>query len=232
MVNAIIADDNKDFCMALANELNVTKDIKVIEMMSDGNRIIQEIKKLNPEILILDLKMPGKNGLQIIEEIENESIETNVIVVSGETSYIEKLRQSKKVVGYLQKGMGFKQICLEIEEKAKELDEKSMDQQILEYLFDLGFTSSNRGTFLIRDCIRYFLLTNKYDCNVKDLFKMVANKNVVASYTVKNNVHTSTKVAWKSGNQNYIIEKMKLADKEELSPKKVITMSKYYINID
>ena len=70
MINAIIADDNKDLCMLLANELNTTKDIKVIEMLSDGSHVIQEIKRLHPQIIILDLKMPGKNGLQIIEEIK------------------------------------------------------------------------------------------------------------------------------------------------------------------
>ena len=45
MVNAIVADDNKDLCMALANELNVTKEIKVLEMISDGTKVIQEIKR-------------------------------------------------------------------------------------------------------------------------------------------------------------------------------------------
>ena len=79
MVNAIIADDNKDLCMTLANELNVTKEMKVLEMINDGTKVIQEIKRLKPEIIILDLKMPGRNGLQIIEDIENDdSIETNI----------------------------------------------------------------------------------------------------------------------------------------------------------
>lgn len=56
--------------MTLANELNVTKEMKVLEMINDGTKVIQEIKRLKPEIIILDLKMPGRNGLQIIEDIE------------------------------------------------------------------------------------------------------------------------------------------------------------------
>ena len=52
MVNAIIADDNKDLCMTLANELNVTKEMKVLEMINDGTKVIQEIKRLKPEIII------------------------------------------------------------------------------------------------------------------------------------------------------------------------------------
>ena len=49
---------------------------------------------------------------------------------------------------------------------------------------------------------------------------------------MKNNIHTSTKAAWNTGNQQHIIEKLKLGATEALSPKKVITMSRYYIDID
>ncbi len=63
MINAIIADDNKDICILLANELNSTKDVKVIEILSNGANIVQEIKRLHPEIIILDLKMPGRNRI-------------------------------------------------------------------------------------------------------------------------------------------------------------------------
>ncbi len=96
---------------------------------------------------------------------------------------------------------------------------------------DLGFTTSNNGTFLMRDCIRLFLINGKDDCKVKELFKTVAESNMTATYTVKNNIHNSTKVAWNIGDKNYIVNKMKLGATEELSPKKVITMSKYYIDI-
>lgn len=70
MINAIIADDNKDLCMLLANELNTTKDIKVIEMLSDGSHVIQEIKRLHPQIIILDLKMSGKMDYKLLKKLK------------------------------------------------------------------------------------------------------------------------------------------------------------------
>ena len=83
MVSTIIADDNKDICITLSNELNITSDIKVLEIIDDGAKIIPEIKRLKPEMIILDLKMPGRNGLQIIDDIENDdSINTKVVVFS------------------------------------------------------------------------------------------------------------------------------------------------------
>lgn len=232
MVNAIIADDNKDFCMMLANELNVTKEIKVIEMLSEGTKVIQEIRRLQPEILILDLKMPGRNGIQIIEEInEDSSIKTKIIVISGESKYIAKLVKYKCVISYIGKLYEMKEISFRIQDQAKEIEKNGLNQVILDYLLDLGFTTSNNGTFLIRDCIKQFLLTGRDECKVKELFQFVAEANMLQCYTVKNNVHNSTKVAWNIGDKNYIVNKMKLGATEELSPKKVITMSKYYIDI-
>lgn len=107
-----------------------------------------------------------------------------------------------------------------------------MNQEILEYLLNLGFSTSNQGTMFLRDCIRIFLLKRKEECKVKELFKIVADINVIDSYRVKNNIHTSTKKTWNLGNREYIINKLKLGATEEISPKKVITMEFYYIDID
>lgn len=234
MINAIIADDNKDLCMTLANELNVTKEMKVLEMINDGTKVIQEIKRLKPEIIILDLKMPGRNGLQIIEDIENDdSIETKVVVFSGEMNYIAKAKNYNCVISYLTKILCFEEIVLRIQQIAQDIGGKSINQKILEYLLDLGFSTSKQGTTYLKDCIRIFLLKREEECKVKELFKMVANTNGVPSYRVKNNIHTSTQTVWKKlGNQEYITDKLKLGYTEEMSPKKVITMAQYYIDID
>lgn len=177
MINAIIADDNKDICILLANELNSTKDVKVIKILSNGVNVIQEIKRLHPEIIILDLKMPGKNGLQIIDDIENDvSINTKVIVLSGEMNYISKVRDSRCVVEYISKAKSFKDISLQIKNIANKLSKKSIDQIVMEYLLDLGFSTTNTGTLLLKECIRIFLIKRKDDCKVKELFKVVARK--------------------------------------------------------
>lgn len=233
MVSAIVADDNKDLCIALANELNVTKEIKVLEMISSGTKVLPEIKRLKPDIIVLDLKMPGRSGLQIIDDIERDSsIKTKVIVFSGEIDYITKVRKSNCVITYLTKSLCFKEVCLRIQKVANEIGKKSMNQEILEYLLNLGFSTSNQGTMFLRDCIRIFLLKRKEECKVKELFKIVADINLIDSYRVKNNIHTSTKNAWNLGNREYIINKLKLGATEEISPKKVITMASYYIDID
>lgn len=233
MVNAVIAEDNKDLCIAIANELNVTKEVKVIAMIKEGTRVIPEIKRLHPDIVVLDMKMPGRNGLQIINDIENDaSINTKVVIFSGEISYIAKVQNSKCVISYILKGTNFKEVGLKIQTMARQMGSKNLNQEILEYLLDLGFSTSNRGTSFLRECISIFLLQRTDECKVKELFKRIADSSGVNAYIVKNNIHTSTKIAWHLGNRRHIIDKLKLGETEEISPKKVITMAKYYIDID
>lgn len=233
MINVIIADDNKDLGISLFNYLNDTKDIRIIKYLSTGNNVINEVKKLKPEVLLLDLKMPGMNGLQVIDKLEEEKLNTKVIVYSGEDRYISELRDTNCVVGVINKASGLKHCKNELIRIAKEISSKTLKQQCFEFLLDLGFSTSNRGTYFLRDCICLFLLQRRDDCVVKQLFKKVADINKLpASYIVKNNIHTATKVAWNYGNRDTITNKLRLGATEEVSPKRIITMAKYYIDID
>lgn len=88
--------------------------------------------------------------------------------------------------------------------------------------------------FCVEECEKQ-LKTLKYEyehicINKKNIKKraIYANTNWVPSYRVKNNMHTSTRTVWNLGNQEHIIDKLKLGYTEEMSPKKVITMAQYY----
>ena len=233
MVSTIIADDNKDICITLSNELNITNDIKVLEIIDDGAKVIPEIKRLKPQMIILDLKMPGRNGLQIIDDIENDdSINTKVVVLSGEQTYITKLRDAKCVSHYLQKGDCFKENGRIIKKVAKEINGKSLDKEIYDYLYDLGYTQTNQGTELIKECIKAFLLRKNYDIKIKELFKFVSEKKSIEYLKVKNNIFKATKVAKDSKEEEYLVYKLKLGKTSEMSPSNVIKMSRYYINAE
>lgn len=94
----------------------------------------------------------------------------------------------------------FEEIGMRIKQIAQDIGKKSINQKILEYLLDLGFSTSKQGTIYLKDCIRIFLLKREEECKVKELFKMVASTNQVPSYRVKNNIHTSTRTVWNLGN--------------------------------
>ena len=85
-LNVAIADDNERMRELLYNILKTDNDIEVIGDARDGNEIISLIKKQEPDVVLLDLCMPGKDGINVIENVRNDKDIKKVpvfIMVSG-----------------------------------------------------------------------------------------------------------------------------------------------------
>lgn len=96
----VIADDNLKFCKSILYSFNNIKDINVVGIAKDGNQALRLLNKYTPDLLILDLNMPNKNGIEVLNEIEkSKNCKTKVIIISGEISMINNLNlmQYKKV---------------------------------------------------------------------------------------------------------------------------------------
>ncbi len=61
-------------------------DIQVIAEAADGNEAVERTRELQPDVILLDLMMPDKDGLYAIGEIKREQPETRILVL---TSYFE-----------------------------------------------------------------------------------------------------------------------------------------------
>lgn len=104
MLSVLIAEDNVPISIHLANSINIQKSMKCIGILNEGTKVYQRIKELDPDILILDLKIPGKDGLQVLEEIQTDkSVKTKVIIYSGEMEYMALIRKFECVERFSQK---------------------------------------------------------------------------------------------------------------------------------
>ncbi|PYU09720.1 MAG: DNA-binding response regulator, partial [Acidobacteria bacterium] len=63
--------------------LSSTDDIAIIGEASNGADCIKMLAKLKPDILLLDLRMPDKDGLAVLEEVNFDSLPTRVIVLTA-----------------------------------------------------------------------------------------------------------------------------------------------------
>jgi DNA-binding NarL/FixJ family response regulator len=62
--------------------LNASRDLTVVGEASNGDDCLKVLTKLKPDILLLDLRMPGMDGLEVLEQIKLHSIPTRVIALS------------------------------------------------------------------------------------------------------------------------------------------------------
>lgn len=69
--------------MAAALERVVSLDCDVVGRLTDGNSLLAETKRLQPDILLLDLHLPNVNSLSACEEIRRTIPRTRVIVLTG-----------------------------------------------------------------------------------------------------------------------------------------------------
>lgn len=86
MLKILIMDDEKSICSLLKNIIPWSKlNLKLVGEAHDGREGLEQIQRLQPDIVITDICMPGLNGLQMVEEVrKNKKImDTVIIFISG-----------------------------------------------------------------------------------------------------------------------------------------------------
>ena len=81
-IKVLIVDDHAILRMGLASLLNTKKDIKVVGDASNGAMAISKTVKLNPDVVIVDLMMPGMDGVETTKGILAVAPETKVMILT------------------------------------------------------------------------------------------------------------------------------------------------------
>ncbi len=82
-IRILMADDHAIFRDGLRKLLDAEDDISIVGEAATGTQCIQLLGKLRPDILLLDLRMPDKDGLAVLEEVNFDSLPTRVIVLTA-----------------------------------------------------------------------------------------------------------------------------------------------------
>ena len=85
-IRLLIADDHPIVRKGLRALLEDQPDIKVVGEAADGNEAVEQAREFGPDVILLDLMMPGKDGLSAIGEIKREQPNARILVL---TSYFE-----------------------------------------------------------------------------------------------------------------------------------------------
>jgi DNA-binding NarL/FixJ family response regulator len=82
MVTVLIADDHELMREGLARLLEEADDIKVIAMASNGEEALERSLELQPDIVLLDLSMPGRGGLETLKDFRRLLPAVGVLILS------------------------------------------------------------------------------------------------------------------------------------------------------
>ncbi|MBI3404574.1 MAG: response regulator transcription factor, partial [Acidobacteria bacterium] len=82
-IRILLADDHPIFRDGVRKLLESDDTVTIVGEASNGTECIQMLTKLKPDILLLDLRMPEKDGLAVLEEVNFDTLTTRVIVLTA-----------------------------------------------------------------------------------------------------------------------------------------------------
>jgi two-component system response regulator DevR len=86
-IHVLLADDHDLVRAGLKSALRGHDDFSVVGEARDGNEAVREAKRLRPELVVLDVRMPKLNGIEACREIRSDVPEANVLML---TSYADE----------------------------------------------------------------------------------------------------------------------------------------------
>ena len=104
MIRIVIADDHTIMREGLKRIFDGTNDISVVGEAIDSSTTLKKVKEGGFEVLLLDLSMPGRNGIELIRQIKQESPKLSILIL---TMYEEEQYAVRAIragaLGYLTK---------------------------------------------------------------------------------------------------------------------------------
>ena len=124
-IKVLLVDDEVDFVNTLGQRLKMRE--LIVDAVYDGEQALSYIKKTEPDVIVLDLKMPGLYGIEVLREIGKFNKNIQVIVLTGHGT--EKDEEDARKLGgfdFLRKPADIDLLVAKIKEAYSEKIERAL----------------------------------------------------------------------------------------------------------
>ncbi|MDH3256276.1 MAG: response regulator transcription factor, partial [Nitrospinota bacterium] len=81
-IKILIADDHPLFRQGLKNAFSETPDIEVVREAENGNDVLGKVREQDLSLVLLDISLPGKGGLEVLKQLKAEHPKIPVLILS------------------------------------------------------------------------------------------------------------------------------------------------------
>jgi DNA-binding NtrC family response regulator len=124
-MKVLLVDDEVEFVKTLAQRLKM-RDLKA-DTVYDGEHAVSFVEKEEPDVMVLDLRMPGMDGMDVLRQIKKAYPSTQVIILTAHgTDKDQEEAEKLGVSAFLKKPVEIETLVDHIKEAYKKKLEKSM----------------------------------------------------------------------------------------------------------
>lgn len=84
-LKALVVDDSVVYRRVLSDALRSLPHVRVVGSAASGSYVVAKVRELEPDLLTLDIEMPGLNGLEVMHALRNANLDVKVLVISSLT---------------------------------------------------------------------------------------------------------------------------------------------------
>lgn len=196
VIKVLIVDDHPLFREGLMKALSLEDDIHVLGHSEDGENALRVIQKLNPDVILLDVNLPGINGLQVARQLKSENASVSIVMLTayhdtqqviyamraGASAYCNKDIRPEHLV----------EVIRDTANGAYVVDEKRMDKRALEDWIQSHIESISSGAYIDGD--EQFVPLSPREMEILQAVtnglsnKEIASKLRISQQTVKNHM--------------------------------------------
>jgi two-component system, NarL family, invasion response regulator UvrY len=208
MIKILIADDHPVVRQGLKQILAETRDIVVADEAASGQEVMKKVTKNDYDVILLDISMPGRNGLDILRELKSKRPKAAVLILSiypedqyavrvlklGAAGYLTKESVPEELITAIRKvAQGRKYISATLAEKLAVDLELNAEKPVHENLSDreyqvLCMISSGKRLKEIAEELSLSIKTiSTYRTRILDKMKLRNNAELIR-YALQNNL--------------------------------------------
>lgn len=147
-MRVIIVDDEPLARDGIALLLKNEPDIELVSVCRNGKQAVAAIEQLKPDLVLLDIKMPGLNGFEVVERVGSQNMPAVIFLTAFEEYALEAFEVN--AVDYLLKPVDAKRFKLSIE-RARQVDLAAQRKGIETFLAQLQSRQSSDERIVVRN---------------------------------------------------------------------------------
>ena len=119
-IRVMIADDHRTFAEALGTAIRLESDLSVVAVVHDGASAIEVAIDESPDVVIMDVEMPGLDGIAATRRIKEASPDTHIVIVSAhEEEHTRAKAIDAGAEGYVTKEGGIQELTSSVRAAAR-----------------------------------------------------------------------------------------------------------------